>query len=207
MKKLVYLVDDDPSVRNGLSRILRISGYEVEAFESAKDFLTSWDDSAECCLLLDAMMPGMTGPELQNSLLDLPYYPPIIFISAHGDVPLAASTIKKGATDFLTKPVDARELLEAIERALLKNHKDHEVFMLEADILQKIDRLTSREFEVMTYVIAGLLDKQVASELGISIKTVKVHRGRIRDKLGVRSVAKLVALCSKVGIQPVQLDS
>lgn len=204
MKRIVYLVDDDPSARGGLCRMIQIAGYEVEAFESAADFLAARDDTAESCIVLDAMMPGMSGPELQESLLKLAYCPPIIFISAHGDVPITANVMKKGALDFLTKPVDCNDLLEAIERALEKDRQHHAEIAQKEDVRRQLSGLTPREFEIMTYVIAGLLNKQIAYELGISDRTVKIHRGRVMVKTGVDSVAELVRLTEEIGIKPAQ---
>ncbi len=202
MKQTVFVIDDDRSARRGLARLIRIAGYPVQAFDSAKSFLAGKPEHTEGCILLDAQMPGMTGPELQESLLQADYTLPIIFVSAHGDVPTTARTMKKGAMDFLTKPVDRDELLEAIEIALTCDREAREARVELADVRQLLDTLTPREFETMTYVISGLLNKQIAGELNISEATVKVHRGRVMAKMGIESVAELVRLTEKANIKP-----
>ena len=149
----------------------------------------------------------MTGPELQEELSKVAYCMPIIFLSGHGDVPTATNVMKKGAVDFLTKPVDRDDLLEAIRVSLAKDAKNRAQQEESAPLHEQIQTLTPREHEVMTYVIAGMLNKQIAYELGNSMETVKIHRGRIMQKLKVDSVAELVRLCEKVGIAPAKTRS
>ena len=199
----VFIVDDDPSARQGLLRLVSAAGMNAESFNSAKDFLESEKYKMPGCIILDVRMPEMTGPELQDQLTNEGAEMPIIFLSGHADVPTTASTMRKGAVNFLTKPVDGEDLLKAIRESLSKdetNRMDHE----EVNIINnKIKTLTSREYEIMTFVITGMLNKQIAGELDISEETVKIHRGRVMHKLGIVSVAELVRLCEKVGISPV----
>ena len=199
----VFIIDDDLSARRGITRLVKAAGFEVEAFASAADFLAleKWD--APGCIVLDVQMPDITGPELQEKFYnEYEYYLPIIFLSAHGDVPTTAKAMKMGAVDFLTKPVDSNDLIEAIRKSLSideKMHTEHEELSI---INEKIKTLTARECEIMTYVITGMLNKQIAGELDISEETVKIHRGRVMHKLSIVSVAELVRLCERVGIAP-----
>jgi FixJ family two-component response regulator len=198
----VFLVDDDPSVRRGLARLVGVSGFVTESFDSASDFLAAERFGNPGCIVLDVQMPEMTGLELQDALERVGCTLPIIFLSAHGDVPITASVMKKGAVDFLTKPVDCDDLISAIKRAIAtdtaKRLERDEV----AALAERLSALTPREHEVMTYVISGILNKQIAAELGISEDTIKIHRGRVMQKLNIVSVAELVRLCEKAGIAP-----
>ena len=198
----VFIIDDDPSARSGLTRLVQAAGLPVKAFASAVEFLDSGQTHNPGCIVLDVRMPAMSGIELQKKLNKQPNHLPIIFISAHGDIPMATHTLKQGAVDFLTKPVDAESLLAAIELAL-KNNKIHRKQHAErAAVRTQIDALTPREYEIMTYVITGQLNKQVAGELNISEDTVKTHRGRVMRKLNVESAVELVRLCEHAGIAP-----
>ena len=203
----VFVIDDDPSARRGVTRLLRTAGVNVESFASAKEFLASGEREGPGCIILDVRMPEMTGPELQEELSKADYSMPIIFLSAHGDVPMTAQAMKKGAVDFLTKPVDRDDLLGAIRRSLAKDAENHNQRAEQDALDEHIRTLTPREHEVMTYVIAGMLNKQIAVELRITEDTVKVHRGRVMHKLGIVSVAELVRLCEKSGIAPVEPPS
>jgi len=198
----VFIIDDDPSARRGLTRLVRAAGINVESFSSAGDFLESGKFEGPGCIVLDVRMPEMTGPELQTELDEAEYSIPIIFLSAHADVETAAEAMKNGAVDFLTKPVDRDDLLGAIHTSLAKDAENRAQRAELSTIQEQIDTLTPREHEVMTYVIAGMLNKQIATELGISEETVKIHRGRVMQKLEVESVAELVRLCEKAGIAP-----
>jgi FixJ family two-component response regulator len=203
----VFIIDDDPSARRGLTRLVRASGLNAESFGSARDFLASERRDGPGCIVLDVSMPEMSGPELQEELCHDDYCMPIIFLSAHGDVPTTARAMKKGAVDFLTKPVDRVNLLEAI-RMSLANDDENRAQLTESDTICKhIKSLTPREHEVMTWVITGMLNKQIAAELGISEETVKIHRGRVLHKLGIDSIARLVRICEKVGIAPAEAGS
>jgi FixJ family two-component response regulator len=196
----VFIIDDDPSARRGLARLVRAAGMNVESFAAAREFLDSGKYGGPGCIVLDVRMPEMTGPELQAELVKAEYSMPIIFLSAHGDVEITAEAMKKGAVDFLTKPVDRDDLLGAIQLSLAKDAKNRAQRAEIATIREQINSLTPREYEVMTYVITGMLNKQIAAELGISEATVKIHRGRVMKKLGTASVADLVRFCGKAGI-------
>ncbi len=202
MQPTIFVIDDDPSVCKGISRLVRSAGFNVETFASARDFLASGKTDGPGCIILDVRMPEMTGPELQEKLSKTEYSMPIIFLSAHGNVPITAQAMKKGAVDFLTKPVDRDDLLGAI-RISLDIAAEKCVERIENNSLQEyFKRLTPREHEIMTYVVTGMLNKQIASELNISEETVKIHRGRVMQKLEIVSVAELVRLCEKGSISP-----
>jgi FixJ family two-component response regulator len=198
----VFIIDDDPSARRGLTRLVRAAGHTTESFASAADFLASEQRSGPGCIVLDVQMPEMTGPELQEELAKADYSMPIVFLSAHADVPIAAGAMKKGAVDFLTKPVDGKDLLAAIEESLARDAENRAIRAETSSIQELIETLTPREHEVMTYVITGMLNKQIAGQLEISEETVKIHRARVMQKLDVVSVAELVRLCEKAGIPP-----
>jgi FixJ family two-component response regulator len=183
---------------------MNASGMNAESFASAEDFLASGKYNGPGCIVLDVKMPHMTGPELQEKLGETEYYMPIIFLSGHADVPTTAQAMKKGAVDFLTKPVDRNDLLEAIDVSLTRDAENRVQRAASSAILNHIKTLTPREHEIMTYVITGMLNKQIAGELNISEETVKIHRGRVMKKLGIVSVAELVRLCEQAGITPAE---
>jgi FixJ family two-component response regulator len=201
-EQTVFIVDDDSSVRKGLARLIRAAGLNVESFASAREFLDSGHLERPGCIILDVQMPEMTGPELQEELGKTQNYLPIIFLSAHGDVPITAQTMKNGAVDFLTKPVDGTDLIKAIHISIEKNRTIRVKNGERIAINEKLNKLTPREYEVMTYVITGMLNKQMAGDLNISEETVKIHRGRVMKKLGIVSLAELVRLCEIVCIAP-----
>ena len=199
----IFIVDDDPSVRKGLGRLLRSTGYHVETFGSALEFLqTASDCPGPACLVLDVKMPGLNGLDLQDQLQQMEYALPIVFITGHGDIPMSVKAMKTGAIDFLTKPFDEEDLLKAVQEALKKDVANRSAMNERQSILQRVQSLTPREYEILTYVLTGMLNKQIAYDLDISEKTVKVHRGRVMEKLGVDSVAELVRLSEKAGIEP-----
>ena len=203
----VFVVDDDPSVRKGLRRLLKSAGYGVETFASAEDFLAlDKSGNSPACLILDLKMPGMNGLDLQDELTNQNHIMPIIFVTGHGDIPSSVKAIKRGAVDFLSKPFDDEKLFDAVEEALIKDAKARTVLEEKEDIRQRLGTLTPREYEILTHVIAGLLNKQTAYVLKISEKTVKVHRARIMEKIGVDSLAQLVRLAEKVGVQPAEVS-
>lgn len=206
LNQTIYIVDDDPSVRKGLGRLLKSAGFKVELFGSARKFLHA-DPAREgpSCLVLDMKMPELSGFDLQQELKQKDYALPIVFITGHGDIPKSVKAMKTGAVDFLTKPFDEDDLLAAIQEAVKKDIKTREAVDERQNILHKIESLTPREYEVLTYVITGMLNKQIAHNLKISEKTVKVHRGRVMEKMGVDSVAQLVRLADKAGIQPAEV--
>jgi FixJ family two-component response regulator len=200
----VHIIDDDPSARGGLTRLVRATGLSAESFGSAEDFLASGKRDGPGCILLDVRMPEMTGPELQEELCKSDYCMPIIFLSAHGDVPTTAQTMKRGAVDFLTKPVERADLESAVRAALVLDAENRAQLAVRGSTNEHLRKLTPREHEVMRYVISGLLNKQIAAELRISEDTVKLHRGRVMHKLGMDSVAELVRLCEKAGVAPAE---
>lgn len=198
----VLLVDDDDSVRRALTRLIKSAGYAVQAFASARDFLEYWRITNEgaACLVLDVRMPGLSGLDLQHELLASNILLPIIFITGHGDIPMSVKAMKEGAVDFLPKPVKDKDLLNAIEQALARaDHDLREQKELEY-VQRRLKTLTPREREVMTLVVRGLLNKQIAFELGTVEKTVKVHRARVMEKMEVQSLADLVRLTEKFGV-------
>lgn len=198
----LFVVDDDASVRKALSRLLGTAGYKVEVFESAEAFLGRDVPAGAGCLVLDLKMPRLSGLELQTRLERLGSVLPIVFLTAHGGVPDTVRAMKQGAVNFLLKPVDDEVLLAAIGEALERQR----VHLAEADakhrFRQKVDTLSVRECETMRCVISGAMNKEIADRLKIAEKTVKIHRGRVMQKLGVGSVAELVRLCALVGIEP-----
>ena len=204
IKPTVFVIDDDASVRKSLSRLLRSAGYTIETFSSAQEFLGREHFNGIGCLLLDVQMPGLTGMDLQEELNRADYHMPIIFITGHGNIPMSVEAMKKGAVDFLTKPFDDKELLQAIEKAIEKDTHARAQYDEALEIHRHIELLTTREKEILRYVITGMLNKQIALKLDIAEKTVKVHRGRIMEKLCVDSVAELVRLAEKVGIKPIE---
>jgi FixJ family two-component response regulator len=192
----VFAVDDDPIVLRALERMLRSSNIPVEAFTSPAAFLERPPYDGLACLLLDLQMPELTGLDVQTAMSRKGLTMPIVFLSARGDVPSTARAMREGAVDFLVKPVDEQQLLDAIDRARAQAVAVRQQQRLEHDAEQRFARLTKREREVCELVAAGLLNKQIAYELGMSEKTVKVHRGRVTRKLNVDSVAALVRLMS-----------
>jgi FixJ family two-component response regulator len=196
----VYIVDDTSEVRMTLTRLLNAADYRVRSFESAERFLEEQDESEPGCLLLDICLPGLSGIELQRSLKDSPYPRPIVFLTGMGDIQTSVKAMKDGAVDFLTKPFDDGRLFAAIEQALRRDAQQRMEQSVRRTIEQRLNQLTAREREVMTRIIRGRLNKQIAGEFGIGEKTVKVHRARVMHKMGVRSVADLVRIAERVGI-------
>lgn len=190
----VFLIDDDASVRRGVSRLLRSAGYNNEAFGSASDFLARDQHPGPACVIVDVRMPGMNGMDLQDLLLQRRREEQLIFITGHGNISMCAQAMKAGAVDFLPKPFRDTELLECVERALARSAEQRQRGLEKTEARRLLDLLTPREFEVMQLVVIGKLNKQVAAELGTAEKTIKVHRGRVMKKLGIASVAELVRL-------------
>jgi FixJ family two-component response regulator len=196
----VFLVDDEPSVRRALTRLLRMSGLEVVSFASGEALLAEMSGSGPACVVADLRMPGLTGLELQDELSRRGLNMPVLLISGHADVPSSVRAMKAGAVDFLEKPVSAPDLLEAVQRALARHAEQH-AGRQEMQILEShFERLTPREREVFALVVTGRLNKQVAFELGTTEKTVKVHRARVMDKMEADSLADLVRMASRLGI-------
>lgn len=197
---IVFVVDDDPSVRKSVTRLLESSGYAVEAFASAPEFLARAPHPGPCCLVLDVRMPGLTGLELQEALTAGGRHLSIVFVTGHVDVPQSVMAMKGGAVDLLTKPVDARNLIAAVERCLAKSTEDVSAAARLTEVQQRVKTLTAREMEVFALVVTGMLNKQIAGALGIGEKTVKVHRARVMEKMRARSVAELVRLADEAGV-------
>jgi len=197
---VVYIVDDDASVRKSLARLVAEAGYTVSAFASARDYLARPRSAGPSCLVLDVRMPGLTGLDLQQALAGEEHRTAIVFITGHGDISMSVEAMKAGAVDFLTKPFEGQALLGAIQRALAKDTRDRGAEARVAVIQERVRRLTPRETEVFALVVTGLLNKQIGSRLGIGEKTVKVHRARVMEKMRAGSVAELVRLADAVGV-------
>ena len=197
---LVFLIDDDASVRKGVSRLLRSAGHKCETFASANEFLSREPHPGPACLIVDVRMPGLNGMELQDLLAQRRREEQLIFITGHGDISMCSQAMKAGAVDFLPKPFGDDQLLECVGRALTRSTEQRRRSAEKIEAKQLLDSLTPREFEVMQLVMVGLLNKQIAGELGIAETTVKVHRGRVMQKLGITSVAELVKLGQRAGL-------
>jgi FixJ family two-component response regulator len=201
-KAMIFLVDDDASVRKGLTRLMSSAGYASESFESAEAFLRRERHAGPACLVLDMQMPQVTGMELQERLEGLGYHLPVIFLTGYGTIPQTVRALKQGALNFFSKPVDDGVLLESIKEALACSEQWLAAAQEKAAVLQRVKLLTAREFEVMRLVISGVLNKQIAAHLGISLRTVKTHRGQVMAKMAILSVAELVRHCETTGIKP-----
>ena len=187
----IYLVDDDPSFLSALSRRLQLAGYRVECFNSAEDFLKRRHSGVHGCAVLDLQMPGPGGLELQKALAEADEPLPVVFLTAHGDVPSSVRAMKGGAVDFLSKPVRGEDLLEAVERALVRGAAARETRRKKREWGARYERLSPREREVFELVVHGLPNKQIADVLGVSERTVKAHRSQVMHKMGVQSGAEL----------------
>lgn len=197
----LFVVDDDSSIRNSLGRLFRSAGYHVETFTSAQEFLQRGGGRRWGCLVLDVQLPELTGLELQQILESTAHALSIVFITGHGSVSMGVHAMKHGAVDFLEKPLDAHELLQAVEGALRRSRQEHQDRLAEDAVRQRLALLTPREYQVLCGVAAGKLNKQIAADLNVVEKTIKVHRGRVMKKMGARSVASLVrtleAVCAR----------
>ena len=196
----VFLVDDEPAVVKAMSRLLRTKGYSVCAYTSSRDFLAQHDPAIPGCALFDVSMPDLDGLELQQAMTGEGVARPVIFMTGKGDVPTSVRAMKAGAIDFLTKPINDLEIFAALARAEQQDAHARRAQRERASIEEKIATLTPREREVLSHVVAGRLNKQIAGDLGTVEKTIKVHRSRVMAKLGVRTVADLVRLVAKVGL-------
>ena len=192
LTQTIYVVDDDEAMRDSMTWLLEGEGYLVVCFDSAESFLKARHDGMRGCLILDVRMPEMSGLELQEKLDALGSQLPVIFVTGHGDVPMAVSALQRGACDFIEKPFHNEDLLSRIVRALELDHQLSARRQRDGDISHRLNQLTQREREVMKLVVAGKLNKQVADELNISMKTVEAHRARVMEKMGVRTLAELV---------------
>jgi FixJ family two-component response regulator len=200
---VVFVVDDDASVRRSLTRLVRAAGYEAEPFASAAAFLKAAPSARPGCMLLDARMPDMTGLDLQQELARQGRPVPIVFLTGHGDVPMAARAMKGGAVDFLLKPFKDVDLLDAIGRAVARARADFASRAEQERIFNLLRSLTPRERQVLHGVVSGRLNKQIAYDLGVTEATIKLHRGRVMEKMAVESLAELVHLVDRVGGVPV----
>jgi FixJ family two-component response regulator len=205
MKKLeprVFVVDDDQSVRTSLANLLATEDYAVEVFASAAEYLARVPHLGPACLVLDVRLPGLDGLNLQRQLMEEGRTERIVFITGHGDIPMGIGAMKRGAIDFLPKPFRDEELLSAVAQALARSAADWQQRGEVAESRARLAKLTPREFEVFRLVIAGLLNKEIGAELGITLRTIKTHRSRVMQKMGVVSVAELVGLAQKAGVAP-----
>lgn len=194
----VYIVDDDESVREALSSLVRSVGLRVQTFASAQDFLNHVRSDAPACLVLDVRMPGLSGLELQRMLVEAGQALPIIFITGHGDIPMTVRAMKAGAAEFLPKPFNDQNLLEAIAQALQRDAATRRQRANLSELRARYKSLTPREREVMTRIVKGLMNKQVAGELGIAEITVKVHRHKVMEKMKAQSLAALVRMAERL---------
>jgi FixJ family two-component response regulator len=199
----IFVVDDDAAVRKSLVRLLASAGYRAESFASADEFLGRWHaNPVHGCVLLDISMPGLDGLQLQQVLQTSTPGIPIIFITGHGDIPSSVKAMKAGAVDFFAKPFDDENLLQAVHEAIQRDHRERAECEERAAAARLFETLTPREREVMALVVCGMLNKQVAFALGVSEKTIKIHRGRVMAKMKVQSVADLVRAAEKIGLRP-----
>ena len=207
MLSTIFVIDDDASVRKGLQRLLRAHRYHAETFASAEEYLARDRYEGLGAIILDLSLPGLDGIDLQTRLLESGSQLPIIFLSGYGNIETSVIAIKRGAENFLTKPVDESKLLTALEEALSHHREILSKRLNTQTIKQQLDSLTPREFEILRYIISGALNKQIAQQLDIVEKTVKVHRGRVLEKMQVKSVAELVRLCDALGVLPQSVSS
>jgi FixJ family two-component response regulator len=199
-ESIVYVVDDDSAVRNAVDRLIRSVGLKVRSFVSADEFLGATLPAIPGCLILDVRMPGTSGIDLQNELAKREIQLPIIFITGHGDIPMAVQVMKAGAVDFLIKPFRDQNLLDAIQRAIIRDRNRRKEMEDLLELRQRLRLLTRREREVMQLVVAGMLNKQIAAELGTSETTIKMHRGQVMHKMQAESVPDLVRMTAKLGL-------
>jgi len=199
---IVFIVDDDDSVRKALTRLIKSVDLNVETFASADDFLKRESHNGPACLVLDIRMPGLSGLDLQDELVAAGLTLPIIFISAHGSIPLSVRAMKAGAVDFIEKPFEDQSLLDAINQSLKKDRRAKLEQAEVREIQRRVDSLTPRELQVFALVVSGKLNKQIAFELGTTERTIKAHRARVMKKMQAKSLADLIRLAEKVGPYP-----
>ena len=198
---VIAIVDDDPSVREGLSSLIRSAGLQVETFASAQEFLARPGAEAPSCLVLDLQLPGLSGLDLQKRMAEVGLEIPIVFLTGHGNIPASVQAMKAGAVEFLTKPFDEQDLLQAIQEAVERDRRNRQQHAEIRELQNRYESLTAREQEVMQQVVSGLLNKQVAAELNITEYTVKIHRGRVMRKMHAESLADLVRMAENLEIR------
>ena len=198
---VIVIVDDDPSVREGLSSLVQSAGLQVETFASAQEFLARPGAEAPSCLVLDLQLPGLSGLDLQKRMTEVGLDIPIVFLTGHGNIPASVQAMKAGAVEFLTKPFDEQDLLQAIQEAIERDRQARRQHAEMRDLRDRYESLTAREREVMQHVVSGLLNKQVAAELDIAEYTVKIHRGRVMRKMHAESLADLVRMAENLEIR------
>ncbi len=201
VQSIVFVVDDDASLREAIKSLLRSVGLQVEVFGRAADFLKKKLPDVESCLVLDIRLPGVSGLDFQAELVKANIHIPIVFITGHGDIPMTVRAMKAGAVEFLTKPFRDQDLLDAVQIALERDRKRRAEDRAVHELRARFDALTPREQQVIGLVTAGLMNKQIAAELGVSEITVKVHRGSVMKKMGARSLAELVRMADALGIK------
>jgi FixJ family two-component response regulator len=197
---IVIIIDDDPSFRRSTERLIRSAGFNVQAFGAATEFLSGRRPDAPACLVLDVRLPTLSGLDLQRELARAGVEIPIIFITGHGDIPMSVQAMKAGAIEFLTKPFREQDLLDAIQQAIKRDRTARELQRQLADMRGRYESLTPREREVMAGVVSGMLNKQIAGELGATEKTIKFHRGHIMHKMRAQSLAELVRMGAHLGV-------
>jgi FixJ family two-component response regulator len=199
---VVFVVDDDPSVRDALARLLRSVGLDVLSFGSTREFVQSKRPDAPGCLVLDVRLPGRSGLDFQRELAESGIHLPIVFITGHGDIRMSVRALKAGAIEFLTKPFQDQELLDAIQLGIERDRVRRQDAAAVGGLHERFGSLTPREREIMALVVAGRMNKQIAGDLGVSVITVKVHRGQVMRKMRAKSLAELVRMADRLGVPP-----
>jgi FixJ family two-component response regulator len=198
-ESIVFIIDDDPLYRRSSERLVRSVGFDVQSFETARDFMSSRRPNVPSCLILDVRLPGLSGLDLQRVLTEAGVHIPIIFVTGHGDIPMSVQAMKAGAVEFLTKPFRDQALLDAIRQAIGRDQAARRQHARNADLRRRYESLKPREREVFKCVVSGMLNKQIADELGATERTVKFHRGNIMRKMQVKSLAELVRIAEVLG--------
>jgi FixJ family two-component response regulator len=198
---IIAIVDDDPSAREGLQSLIRSAGWRVETFVSAQDFLARLGAEAPSCLILDLQLPGLSGLDLQKRMVEVGLEIPIVFLTGHGNIPASVQAMKAGAVEFLTKPFDEQDLLQAIHEAVERDRRTRQQQAAMRELRERYESLTAREQQVMQEVVSGRLNKQIAAELSITEFTVKIHRGHAMRKMRADSLADLVRMAERLGLR------